>query len=125
LNMRFLEPGWHSGAARRRMQSQMGDVLIAISGGEGVEHLAQEYAARGKPVIPLDLDVGSSSNDGSGGAARLFGLALTNPNLFFRVEPGKSSEVFLDRTRTNGGKVAQETIATNILDLLKALVPPK
>jgi TIR- and PNP-associating SLOG family len=125
LNMYFLEPGWHSGSARRRIQAQMSDVLVAISGGEGVEHLAREYAEKGKPVIPCDINVGSSSNDGSGGAARLFGLALTNPNAFFRVEAGKSGGALLDKTRTNEGKVKQELVVANLLDLLKALVPPK
>jgi hypothetical protein len=40
VSMEFLEPGWGSGAMRRQRQAQLADILIAISGGEGVEHLA-------------------------------------------------------------------------------------
>src|SRR5580704_14782376 len=39
--IKSVEPGWTSGAVRRQIQSELGDVLIAISGGEGVEHLAK------------------------------------------------------------------------------------
>jgi hypothetical protein len=41
--------------------------MIGISGGQGVEQAAIEFSTHGKPVIPLDLNMGSSSNDGSGG----------------------------------------------------------
>lgn len=63
--------GWNSGAVRRQTMEMNSDALLAI-GGEGVEHLAQLFSARGKPIFPLDIPVGSSSEDGSGGAAFLF-----------------------------------------------------
>jgi len=69
--MKFLEPGWTAGALQRQALAQLGEILIALSGGQGVEHLAIEYSTSGKPVVPLDLQLGASSRDGSGGAARL------------------------------------------------------
>jgi hypothetical protein len=125
LRMAYLEPGWHSGAARRRRLAQAGDVLIAISGGEGVEHLAQEYAENGKPVIPLNIQLGSSSNDGSGGAARLFDLALAKPDLFFQVKKELSPSVLLDKTRIIECVTPVESVTNNIVQLLEALIPPR
>lgn len=71
VEMEFIEPGWSSGAYRRDRLAQIGDIMIGLSGGEGVEHQAVIYAAKGKPVIPVDLQLGASQHDGSGGAARL------------------------------------------------------
>src|SRR6267378_3816545 len=64
ISMEFVDPGWTAGAIRRQRQAQLADILIAISGGEGVEHLAQEFAGLGKQVIPLDLELGASCRDG-------------------------------------------------------------
>jgi hypothetical protein len=125
INFNFIEPGWGSGAVRREGQARLGDILIGISGGEGVEHLAQEFASRGKHVIPLDLDLGASCSDGSGGAARLFGQALSDPNLFLRVVEGESAAELLDRTRTQNGGVPPKQVADAIINLLERLVPPR
>jgi hypothetical protein len=114
-----------SGAVRRRRQAQLGDILIAISGGEGVEHLAQEFANRGKHIIPLDLDLGASCRDGSGGGGKLFGEALKNPSLFFTVAPEQSASGLLDRTRTRGGTALQQQVVAALIDLLEQLVAPR
>jgi hypothetical protein len=81
--------------------------LILLSGGEGVEHLAQEYTALGKPVIPMDLDIGTSRGDGSGGASRLFGVALAEPASFVRTIDSAAAVDLLDRCRTLGGSPPQ------------------
>lgn len=93
VSMEFVPEGWTFGGIRRERQAQLGDILIAISGGAGVEHLAREYARRGKPVIPLDLQLGSSSKDGSG-AAGLFRTALTDTTTFFTVKKGNRARSF-------------------------------
>jgi len=64
--LEFLDAGWSSGAVRRQRHARRGDVLIILSGGEGVEQLAELYVQAGKPVIPLDLDLGASTDDGPG-----------------------------------------------------------
>ena len=99
--------------------------MIAISGGQGVEQLAIEYSSKGKPVIPLDINVGASSRDGSGGAPRLFDRARTSPTEFFRVSETASASDLLDRTQTRNGEVEVSKVVAAILNLLHALVPPR
>ena len=125
IELRFLAPGWTAGALQRQALAQLGDVLIAVSGGQGVEQLATEYSARGKPVIPLDIQLGASSNDGSGGAARLFNRALEDHKPFFRVKDGSSATDLLDRSRTRNGATAADTVVNALMDLLRALTPPR
>jgi hypothetical protein len=119
-----MQTGWSAGALVRERQTEISDLLIAISGGEGVEHLARCHAARGKPVIPLDLAIGASRGDGSGGAARLFESALARPNEFFKVPSGQGADL-LDRTRTRDAQRPVEDVCTAILRLLAAIEPPR
>lgn len=125
VHLEFLEPGWNAGAARRRRLAELGDILIAISGGEGTEHLAVEYSSRGKPVIPLDIKIGGSTDDGSGGAGRLFERALVQPSNFFRVTNDASPADLLDRTRTRDGETPISNVVAAIVKLLEALTPPE
>lgn len=124
VKLEFIETGWASGAIRRTRQAQLGDMLIALSGGEGVEHLAQEYAAAGKPVIPLDLDIGSSRGDGSGGAARLAREALAHPERFVRLSDPDSAGDLLARLTTHQGTVDVMNIVQAIVELIRALESP-
>jgi len=124
LKLEFIEPGWTSGAVRRARQAQLGDIFIALSGGEGVEHLAQEYASVGKPVIPLDLDIGSSRGDGSGGAARLAREALAHPERFVRLTDPDAAGDLLARLTTHQGTVDVMDIAQAIVTLIHALESP-
>ena len=125
ISMEFVAPGWNSGAVRRERQAQLGDVLIAISGGEGVEHLAREYSRKGKPVIPLDLQLGASGRDGTGGAARLFGQALSDTKEFFLVGSTHSGAELLERTSTRQGATPSQEVASNILLLLETICSPR
>ena len=70
-------------------------MLIGLSGGEGVEHLAVEYSSKGKPVIPIDLQLGASERDGSGGASRLFDRAWLVRTIFSKSPTGYLPETFL------------------------------
>lgn len=124
VDLRFAEPGWTSGGNRRVRQAQFGDVLIVLSGGEGVEHLARLYAQAGKPVIPLDLDLGSSSDDGSGGAARLAKRARAEPSRFVRLtDPGAGGTLFANLSTRGGARPVEEVVA-GVVRLLEALAPP-
>ena len=125
ISLEFLEPGWSAGALVRSRLAQLADIMIAISGGQGVEQLAIEYSSKGKPVIPLDINVGASSRDGSGGAPRLFDRARTSPTEFFRVSETASASDLLDRTQTRNGEVEVSKVVAAILNLLHALVPPR
>ncbi len=124
VKLEFIEPGWASGAFRRTRQVQLGDILIILSGGEGVEHLAQQYVAVGKPVIPFDLDLGSSRSDGSGGAARLAREALAHPERFVHLSDPDSAADLLARLATHEGQAAVGDIVHAVVDLIRALEPP-
>jgi hypothetical protein len=125
VHFEFMEPGWTAGASRRQRLTQLGDVLIGISGGEGVEHLAIEYSSRGKPVLPLDIQIGASQRDGSGGAGRLFERALAEPSQFFRVIEGSSAADLLDQTRTRDGESETAKVVAAVMKLLHSLEPPQ
>lgn len=125
VGMESLLPGWSAGGILRRRLAQLGDVFIGISGGQGVEQLAVEYSSKGKPVIPLDIRVGSSSRDGSGGASRLFERAIAEPDNFFKVLDGYSATDLLDKTKSKDGNVKVESVVSSIMDLLHKLVPPR
>ena len=51
VRVEYILPGARSGALLRERQAQFGNVLIWAGGGTGVEHLADLYHARHKPII--------------------------------------------------------------------------
>lgn len=125
VQVEYIEPGWASGAVRRSRMTDYGDVLIILSGGEGVEHLAREYALQDKPVIPIDLDLGSSTSDGTGGASRLSGEMLAHPDRFFRLSSPSATGELLTKLATRRGQSPVEQVAQGIVDLIEAIEPPR
>jgi len=125
VQVEYIEPGWASGAVRRARMTESGDVLIILSGGEGVEHLAREYALHGKPVLPIDLDLGSSTGDGTGGASRLAGEMLAHPDRFFRLSSPSATGELLTKLATRRGQSPAEHVAQGIVDLIEAIEPPR
>lgn len=124
VQIEFLEEGWSSGAVRRIIMSELGDILIILSGGEGVEHLAEEYNRQYKPIIPLDIDLGSSKGDGSGGAPKLFRRMLIKYDSFFSLEnPASAGELFLNIKTDNGVKPIEE-VSKGIVKLIDNIKPP-
>lgn len=124
LDIRHAPEGWYSAAYRRRELARHCDMVILLSGGEGVEQLAYDYAAQGKPVIPLDLDLGASTNDGSGGAARLAKRMHEAPAQFVRLQdPGAAGGLLL-RMATHQGATPVADVVRATLDLLHNLTSP-
>jgi hypothetical protein len=124
VQLDFLDAGWSSGAVRRQHLARLGDVLIILSGGEGVEQLAELYVQAGKPVIPLDLDLGASTEDGAGGASRLHARALTTPSEFVRLVDPSQAGVLLSNLSSRGGQRRAEDVVGAIEKLIAALQPP-
>jgi hypothetical protein len=91
FNLIVAPPGWRMAGIIRESQVAAGDVLLVLSGGAGVEHLAQLYRDDGKPVIPLNAQLGASERDGSGGGAALHTRALATPDDFFALRDGAGS----------------------------------
>jgi hypothetical protein len=124
VRIEYVAPGWLSGALRRTRAARLGDVLVVIGGGEGVEHLAEEYVRAGKPVIPLDLDIGASTSRGQGGAVMLARQAAAAPDQFFRLRDGHSPGTLLTATFTRQGSRSVGDVVAAILQLAEAIEDP-
>ena len=126
LRVECILPGARSGAMIRDRQAQFGDVLLCLGGGTGVEHLADAYTARRKPVIPLDLPLGASHEDGMGGAVKLNREARANPNDFIRLQPEQQSmgAALLALLSTKAGKQDISEVVANLITLVGALDRP-
>lgn len=124
MELHYVESGWTSGAVRRFHQARLGDILVALGGGEGVEHLAQLYAEAGKPMILLDLALGASTDEGSGGAARLAGKALAHPEQFARFRDPSTAATLLRGISTRQGQRPVEEVVAGVVALMEALIPP-
>lgn len=124
VRLEYTKTGWTFGGVRREMQARQGDILIALSGGQGVEHLAQTYAMSGKPVIPLDLNLGSSTNDGSGGAAKLATETLARPERLLKTADMEAAADLLSRTSTRNGDTPVLEVVSAVERLILALEPP-
>ncbi len=120
----FIEPGWTAGVLRRQPQARRGDILIILSGGQGVEQMAKQYMEDGKPVIPLDIQIGSSCNDGSGGAPRLAMKMLAEPHTFVRISDTSTAGNLVTGLTTRQGKRPVREVVQGIVKLIQALEPP-
>lgn len=85
LRAERISAGARAATLIRRRQAEFGDVLVALGGGFGVEDLATLYGAQRRPVVPLDLSLGSSREDGTGGASKLAREARADPTHFIRL----------------------------------------
>jgi hypothetical protein len=124
LQLAYIEPDWTSAAIRRNRAAHVGDLLICVSGGEGVHHLAREYAELGKPVVPLDLDAGGSTEVGPSSSAALHKRALADPRTYFNSGEADGGAALLTRTKTDGVKVSVGSVARAVADLIRSLAQP-
>jgi hypothetical protein len=85
VQVESIMPGSRAAAFLRQRQAAFGDALVIIGGGTGVEHSADLYLSRRKPVVPFDLAIGASRDDGTGGALRLSKEARAEPGRFFAL----------------------------------------
>ena len=70
-----------TGGEYRKVMVERADAMLAIGGGKGTYSAAIEMITQGKPVLPLDLQLGSAAEDGEGAVA-LHREMVSNPDRF-------------------------------------------
>ena len=126
VQLEQIMTGSRAAALIRQRQARFGNILLALGGGTGVEHLADLYMARARPVIPLDLPLGASRNDGTGGALRLARESLTEPQRFLRLKTGHEGRAAAELAglATREGAEPDTQIAQRLLALFEMLADP-
>lgn len=124
LDVTVLPDRFRFGALLRQVQAAHGDALLTVGGGVGVEHLVRLYMGRRNPIVPLDLEIGSSDGDTSYGGTAIASEARSRPKDFLQVTAPGTAAAHLDGLRTKrGGLLPAETIAGRINTLLRELRP--
>ena len=77
-----IPDGVFTGGKYRKQMIHAADAMLAIGGGKGTLSAGLDMTAQGKPVLPLDLRLGSISEDGEGAIA-LHRQMLTEVEKFF------------------------------------------
>jgi len=126
LHVESIMPGSRAAVFLRQRQAAFGDALVILGGGTGVEHSADLYLSRRKPVVPLDLALGASRDDGTGGAMRLAKEARAEPSRFFRFRPdfANTEGAALAEIATRNGAAAASDIAERTVSLLTKIARP-
>lgn len=126
LRVESIMPGSRAAAFVRQRQATFGDALVILGGGTGVEHSAGLYLQRRKPVVPLDLPLGGSRDDGTGGALRLSKEARSEPTRFFRFDPAfaNTESAALAAIATRNGMAPAVDISVRITGMLSKLARP-
>jgi hypothetical protein len=126
LHAESIMAGSRAASFLRQRQATFGDALVILGGGTGVEHSADLYLSRRKPVVPLDLPLGASRDDGTGGAMRLAKEARAEPGRFFSfASPYANTEgAALALTATRNGAATATDIADRTVGLLTKIARP-
>ncbi|MHB8527522.1 MAG: hypothetical protein ACYDD2_15420 [Candidatus Acidiferrales bacterium] len=126
LHVESIMAGSRAATFLRQRQAIFGDALIILGGGTGVEHSADLYLSRRKPVVPLDLALGASRDDGTGGAMRLAKEARSEPARFFRFSPtyANTEGAALAEIATRDGAAAASDVANRTVSLLTKIARP-
>lgn len=126
VHVESIMPGSRAAAFLRQRQAIHGDALVILGGGTGVEHSAAMYLSRRKPVVPLDLALGASRDDGTGGALRFAKEARSEPRRFFQFSPAfaNTEGAALADIATRNGSVSAADVARRTTTLLSKLTCP-
>ena len=72
----------YTGGEYRTVMTDLADAMVAVGGGKGTYSVGQAMTERGKPVLPLDLDIGAITEDGEGAVA-LYREMMSDTDRFF------------------------------------------
>ena len=126
LHVESIMAGSRAATFLRQRQAVFGDALVILGGGTGVEHSADMYLSRRKPVVPFDLALGASRDDGTGGATRLAKEARAEPARFFRFSSAYASSegAALAEIAMRNGAAAAPDVASRTVTLLTKIARP-
>lgn len=124
ISVKRIESGqaWNAGGHQRQEQEKYSEILVILGGGEGAENLYSHYISKGKSVVPLNIPLGSSFNDGhsknESAGVFLYEKAVDNPKKFVpKADESTTSKLIgLDY---NNWKNDSEEYANKIIDLLE------
>ena len=77
----------YTGGEYRKAMIQRADAMLAISGGKGTYSAGLEMIDLGKPVLPLDLPLGSTADDGDGAVALHREMTVAPARFFPNTHP--------------------------------------
>jgi TIR- and PNP-associating SLOG family len=113
------------GVMLRQSQERHGDILMVLGGGLGVEQLAELYMNSHKPVVPLDVAIGSYFEDSPQGGEWLASQARVDPTRYFRLAGAMSATAHLDGLQTRHSLPSVEVMSERVSALLGDLEPPR
>ena len=100
----------YTGGSYRQLELELADAMIAIGGGKGTYISGTNMLEAGKPVLPLDLKIGASSEDGDGAVLLLREMTQDQVRFFQNTESeviDKIDTLSLDRGIHRTSDVAQ------------------
>lgn len=113
LESHYIPRELFTGGEYRQAMIDRSDAMIAIGGGKGTYAAATAMTELGKPVLPLDLRLGSSADDGDGAVA-LHREMLSDPDHFFphthRDVVNRAETLSLDRAINDAEAVARTSV---------------
>jgi nucleoside 2-deoxyribosyltransferase len=119
-----ITPGWTSSYLIRKKQEELSDAVVILGGSQGIEQSVSLYISHGKSVMPLNIPLGSNTDDGSCVASRFFSEAVSRPDIFFP----RSSETLSSSLQALSyayWEEKPENYAKGITDLLSGCVKPQ
>ena len=117
LEIRYIPETVYSGGDYRNYLMDMSDGMIAVGGGKGTYITGDMMLDAGKPVMPMDIRIGASREDGEG-ALKLLADMKSDPKLFLprrhEIEKTRLSTLSLEGARPPVRRIANEV--ADILD---------
>lgn len=109
------------GGILREKQAEYGDILITFGGGPGVNHLAELYTTKKRPVIPFDIPLKGNRTSAS---ESLYRKAMENPSVFFECESeGDATRVLSRLSFQNDLDIPEYT--KRFFDILSKIKKPR
>ena len=106
----------YTGGEYRTVMTEVADAMVAVGGGKGTYSTGISMTELGKPVLPLDLDIGAITEDGAGAIA-LHREMMSDTDRFF---PNTYSQInnSIGMISLNRGLAEPEAVALTAVEML-------